>query len=80
MKSKAVEKIVPELSHELIDYHWDRYNAAKVRINKQRANNEEHHDIKVRLKNKRIMGYKFNHSLEDFIQNFTNYKMYIYFS
>ena len=49
-------------------------------INKRRNNFEEINDIKVLLRSKRLKGFKFNHSLEDFIQNFTNYSMYIFFS
>ena len=68
------------MKSELIDYHKKKYRQAKAKIDRQRGNIEEINDIKVDLKKRRIKGFKFNHSLEDLIQSYTNYTMYLSFS
>lgn len=50
---------------ETVDYHQECYDKAKVRIDKHKNNIETILDIIDEFKHKRIMGFKFNHALEE---------------
>ena len=62
-----------------IDYHQDKYNEAKAKIDKQKQNIEKILEIQDELNRRYIMGYKYNHQLEEAMQSFTCYHMYLEF-
>ena len=60
-------------------YHEKKYREAIARINEQRADKEEILEIERRLQEGRIMGIKFNHSLEEVVSNAPSFHMFIEF-
>lgn len=58
-------------------YHRERYAEAKKRIDTETKNIEEILDIKEELTTRRIMGFKYNYSLQEVVQNFASFHMYI---
>lgn len=69
---KSIEKVVPVVARqpfqtskcETILNHEEQYKRAKMRINVVKANIEEILDIKEELSKRRVMGFKYNYSLE----------------
>ena len=80
IKAKKRRELKPDnTTHKTIRYHWDSYQNAKKRIDRRFENIEEILDIKERLKARRLMGFKFNYSLQEVVQNFRSFHMFIEF-
>lgn len=49
---------------------WNKYNEAKVRIDRAKYNLDCIDEIQERMKNKRIKCYKYNYNIDEKVQNF----------
>ena len=65
---------------EVLAYHQNLYDCAKKRLDDYIADHSEIYQLRYTLSKKRIAGYKYNYQLEEFMQNFTTYHMFIKFS
>ena len=64
----------------MLDYHRDCYRAAKQRIDEYIENHSETYQLRYTLMDHLIPGYKYNYQLEEWMQNFTSYHMYLEFT